>query len=424
MAARRRRNADKGVAIRRLKATGFKSLLDVEIDLPPLTVLYGPNAAGKSNVLDALLMLKHLATARTLSEALGSEIRGYPVEQLTFPSGGLPELLKEGKRSFGLEADLRLGTEDLRYRVEVEIEPRSGVARVADEYLTRLGKRGDPIGSAPIELVNKKLWVRRQDGHRPQHELTHQGQTVLSDPRRGAPRFTWIERSRTLFESIRNYYLDPRVSMRRAEPPREVTDVGTLGENLASFLYRLKNSEYERHFHAVRRTLKSVIPSVEDFTVELDEQRGTLDLEIVQNGVPFSSRMVSEGTLRVLALVAIAVNPWPSSLVAFEEPENGVHLRRLELIADLLAALALERGRQVVVTTHSPHFCQQILRLQQKHPDQVGLMIVRQDAGRTDCEPFTVTGPLFEEPEIKERLATPAEDGWFQGLVLRGLVDG
>jgi hypothetical protein len=58
--------------------------------------------------------------------------------------------------------------------------------------------------------------------------------------------------------------------------------------------------------------------------------------------------------LRVLALCAIAVNPWNGPLSAFEEPENGVHPRRLELIADLLTSLALEQGRQLVVTSHSP----------------------------------------------------------------------
>src|SRR4030042_1642376 len=106
----------------------------------------------------------------------------------------------------------------------------------------------------------------------------------------------------------------------------------------------------------IKRTLRSLIPSVDDLVVDLDKQRGTLDIQIQQRGTKFSSRVISEGTLRVLALCTIAVNPWSGSLLAFEQPENGVHPRRIELIAQLLASLATEQKRQVIVTTHSPLF--------------------------------------------------------------------
>ena len=48
---------------------GLKSLADVEVRLEPLTVLFGPNASGKSNFLDALLLLSKLGTSRTLRDA-------------------------------------------------------------------------------------------------------------------------------------------------------------------------------------------------------------------------------------------------------------------------------------------------------------------------------------------------------------------
>ena len=87
------------------------------------------------------------------------------------------------------------------------------------------------------------------------------------------------------------------------------------------------------------------MPSIESLSVELDERRGTLNLTICQAGVEYSSRVLSEGTLRVLALSTIAVNPWGGSLLALEEPENGVHPRRLELIAQLLFSLAEQAAK-------------------------------------------------------------------------------
>src|SRR3989304_3382682 len=128
----------------------------------------------------------------------------------------------------------------------------------------------------------------------------------------------------------RTYYLDPRMAMRSAKPPSDVRDIGVLGEDIAPFLYRLR-AENSKYFEAVKRTLRSLIPSVEDLSVDLDKRRGTLDIQVRQGGIYFSSRIVSEGTLRVLALCALAVNPWSGSLLAFEEPENGVDRKSTRL---------------------------------------------------------------------------------------------
>ncbi len=48
--------------IRRIKVQGYKSLQDIDIKLEPLTVILGPNAAGKSNLLDALALMSRMAT--------------------------------------------------------------------------------------------------------------------------------------------------------------------------------------------------------------------------------------------------------------------------------------------------------------------------------------------------------------------------
>jgi predicted ATPase len=195
-----------------------------------------------------------------------------------------------------------------------------------------------------------------------------------------------------------------------------------LGEDIAPFLYRLR-AEQSKRFDAVKRTLRSLIPSVEDLTVDLDKKRGTLDILVRQGGKEFSSRIVSEGTLRVLALCALTVNPWSGSLLAFEEPENGVHPRRLELIVELLASLASDQGRQVIVTTHSPLFCDAVLKLAKDRPEEIALLRVRQGPGGTEISRFVATGPLFKDQEIAKALTTGTEDGLFENLILRGMID-
>jgi predicted ATPase len=128
--------------LRRLAVKNFKSLLDVTVEFPRLAVLFGPNAAGKSNLLEAVQTLSRLGTSRTLSDALSEPIRGYPVELFAFPTGGLPALLSQKRACFSLEADLGIGKALYRYRVGVTIQPQSGSLAVNDEYPAVLSRRG------------------------------------------------------------------------------------------------------------------------------------------------------------------------------------------------------------------------------------------------------------------------------------------
>jgi predicted ATPase len=125
----------------------------------------------------------------------------------------------------------------------------------------------------------------------------------------------------------------------------------------------------------------------------------------------------------VIALSAVAVNPWSGSLLAFEEPENGVHPRRLEPIAKLLASIACSQERQVIVTTHSPLFCDAMLREARERPAEIALFNVRRASGSTVVQRFESTGPLFQEQSIADGLKADAEDGRFESLILRGLID-
>lgn len=165
--------------IRRIHIQRYKSLRDVDVALKPLSVLFGPNAAGKSNFIDALQLLSRIAGSRSLKEAFEPPYRGKPMESFSFEEAGLEGLMKKESVSFQIEADIELspaviaavnkeiqdtkrgltadgnGSESgkaasfihhksLRYRIEVGISPKSGVLHVSDEYLVALGLDGQP----------------------------------------------------------------------------------------------------------------------------------------------------------------------------------------------------------------------------------------------------------------------------------------
>src|SRR5258708_6976320 len=164
--------------IRRIHIQRYKSLRNVDVKLQPLSVLFGPNAAGKSNFIDALQLLSRIAGSRTLKEAFEPPYRGKPMESFSFDETGLEGLLRKSSASFIFEVDIELSPvvieainkeiletksgqvadgngvttkhrsfihhQQLRYRIEIEISPRSGVLHVADEYVVALGSDGLP----------------------------------------------------------------------------------------------------------------------------------------------------------------------------------------------------------------------------------------------------------------------------------------
>ena len=411
--------------LKQIFVTGYKSLRQVDVELSRLTVLFGPNASGKSNFIDGLQVLSRIAASRTLADAISEPLRGYPIEQFSFPTGGLASLLSQESAAFSFKVNLETGkpASHYSYMIKVCIHPESGSLSVGDEYLAVLTKKGEVKGNPIIEKVGDQIRIRRKSKPaNPQREQINLNYAILSDTRFRGIEYRHIERCRDELSGWRTYYLDPRVAMRSAMTPSDVRDIGPLGGAIAPFLYKLSAAR-DGHYAAIKRTLKSLIPRIEDLKVDLDKKRGVVDITIQQDGIEYSNRIISEGTLRVLSLCAIAANPWGSGLVAFEEPENGVHPRRLELIAELLAAMALEQGRQVVVTTHSPLLCQALLRKQKQHPSAVSLMKVGYGDEGTSIRPFDVAGPLFSDQEIRSALADGAEDGLFESLLLRGLID-
>lgn len=416
--------------LRKLRVRGFKSLADVTVEFPRLSVLFGPNSAGKSNLLDSIQALSRIGTQRTLVDALdGRMIRGYAFELFALPQGGVSGLTSRSEARFSIEADLSIpeARNDrkvlYRYGVDVEIGYRSGTLANRGEYLSALSKAGDPKGRPAIEVTNGQISVRRQSGGgRPRLEDTGLNYAILSDARFASPAYKYIERTRSELQNWRAYYLDPRVAMRAEMPPMDVTDIGVFGQYIIPFLYKLKG-ERPKHYESVRRTVRSIIPAVSGFDVNLDS-RGMLNFFIRQDGITVSSRIVSEGTLRVLALCALTVNPWNGSLLAFEEPENGIHPRRIELIAEMLTSLAFGQGRQVVVTTHSPLFCDAVLKeARSRSTNDVGLFNVRREGAGSVVEPLDTHGPLFDDPEIAEALRLPTEEHLFESLVLSGFID-
>ena len=419
--------------IKRVKIQGYKSLREVEVRLASLSVLFGPNAAGKSNFLDALQLLSRIATSRNLKEAFEPPYRGKPLESYWFGDGGIEGLLEKDSAAFSVEVDVELSPgvihdvnrqisemksgkassgnggaptqkepafirwKNLRYRIEVEIRPKTGLLRVADEYLAPLGGRGQPIErpSPYLEMDQKdyRFHLRMEGQSHPTFFDRYVDHSIISRPHY-PPHFPHLTALKKEMESWLFFYLEPRERMRASTPVKEVHHIGSMGEELAAFLNTL-NTLSPPQFQAVERALRSIIPSITGIRPEVNKM-GEVELSLLEGNTPVPARVVSEGTLRILGLLALAGVKDPPAVVGFEEPENGIHPRRIRDIAELLTNRTILGETQLIVTTHSP-----IL------PDLVpdtSLYVCRKEKGATRIEPLKYWGSLARKSAVDTAL--------------------
>lgn len=217
--------------------------------------------------------------------------------------------------------------------------PRSGMLRVADEYLAALTARGEPTGKRTpfIERKGEKLHLRLEGQAHPTYYDLFLDHTLLSMPHY-PPHYPHLVAARRELENWLFFYFEPRERMRAANPVKEVRHIGLMGEELAAFLNTLRALE-PRQFNAVEKALHTVMPNIDGIEVEVSDL-GEVELRLKEGGIAVPSRVLSEGTLRLLGLLALAGVREPPALVGFEEPENGIHPRRIQLIAELLKTRA------------------------------------------------------------------------------------
>ncbi|MCY4089575.1 MAG: AAA family ATPase [Caldilineaceae bacterium] len=434
--------------LKRIHIRGYKSLEDVEVKLSQLMVLFGPNAAGKSNFLDALQLLSKLGTSRTLKEAFDPPYRGKPLESFTIGDRGIKGLLDRETLCFSIEADLSLsdaiigavnrqiqemrrppgGVEledgnrplpvrerELRYRIEVEMLPRSGILRVTDEYLAALNTKGEPTGKRRpfIERQGKKIHLRLEGQAHPTYYDRYLDHSILSMPHY-PPHYPHLVAARRELENWLFFYFEPRERMRAANPVKEVRHLGLMGEELAAFLNTMKAVDANQ-FEGVEKALHTLLPNIDGIETEVSEL-GEVELRLKEGGVAMPARVLSEGTLRMLGLLALTGVEEPPALVGLEEPENGIHPRRIQLIAELLKTQEILGQSQYIITTHSP-----IL------PDMLAdncLYVVRRSDRHTRIDRFATSwGPLTRARDIDRKLSDEQEELPVSKRILRGDFD-
>lgn len=437
--------------LKRIVIRGYKSLVDLDVSLQPLSVLFGPNAAGKSNFLDALQLLSRLATSRTLREAFEPPHRGHPLEAFTFGPQGIQGLLEAESASLSMQVDVelspavvnavnhQLGTllgktapprtrapangngrsfvraTSLRYRIEIEIVPRLGTLRVVDESVIALNDKGKPASKPRpfLEHRGRRLWLRREGSAQGVAYECPLDRSVLALPLYPL-HHPHLVALRQELERWRFYCFEPREQMRGGTPVKEVHHLGPRGEELAALLNTLK-ATHPRQFQAEGKALHVCLPSITGLDVQVNQQ-GEAELRVLEDGRAISARLLSDGVLRMLGLFLACGLEQKSTLVGLEEPDNGIYARWLDLVAKYLTTQQFLGDSQLIVTTHSPGLLDLL--------PPASLYVCRQRDGRTWVQRYLET-PAGKTSARDRGVPLDPEDEptAVSGQVLRGNFD-
>lgn len=399
----------------RLKVTGFKNLVDVDVRFGPFTCIAGANGTGKSNLFDAIHFLSALAdhplieAAKSVRDESG---RTTDVRSLFHRVGND----YADKMSFEAEMIVpREGTDDLGQRAEATI------TFLRYSLALAFRKEEDPGTPGALELIKEEL-APIKVGDAPKHLLfcppkgqwrrsTVQGQRgtlFISTHEDGPKRLIKlhqdlgtagraVERSaeslpRTVLsvvtaaesptallarKEMRSWQLlqlEPS-SLRKPDDFTDPTRLGMNGSHLAATLFRLARSKttdtnhmasegQESTYACVANRLAELIDDVRNVTINRDDKRELYTLQVTErDGTSHPARALSDGTLRFLALAVIALDPEAQGLLCLEEPENGIHPERIPAMLRLLTSIATDVNeppgpdnplRQVIINTHSP----------------------------------------------------------------------
>ncbi len=388
--------------ITRLKISGFKSFHNFEMEFTPLTLVAGTNASGKSNLFDALMLLAKLAETDSIKKAFIGQ-RGDFLEMFTQYGQGRYaremefdiEMLvnKNIKDAWGNDATLKYTR--LRYQLKIRRYTNSlGMEdiEVAHEHLENLkhqeddwikiipsetrenwrpkiasGRRGVPYINTETENGISTVEVPQdgKQGNKRRFPLKNASRTVLSSF--DTVDFPHVLAAREEMRSWKFLQLNPGDLRKPTDKSRGEDVISQSGENLAAALYRISLSD-PIVLTEISRKLQSFIPNfIEVQIVDDTENKQFLIKLLDRDGKSYSSRVLSEGTLRVLALCILEHDEKHTGLLCFEEPENGIHPFRIASMAELLKSLSNDFTdeemplRQVIVNTHSPKLVRQFM---------------------------------------------------------------
>jgi predicted ATPase len=323
----------------------FKSFAHAKLELRPLTVLIGANASGKTNLIEALQLLAWLAEGRPLPHLL-SAIRDAELHL----RGTLPELTWEPEEpAIGLGCTVE-GDEPITLELELAFDDPLG-ARVVGEQMI-LGKtslyqaRWVPSG-ALITTPSLQVTTSASAG------FSSTTMPVFTRGlRRAQPDPPSLAEVATALRGV--LVIDPSPRAMRGYTHEQDRSLRSDAANVSAVLYQLRNdARADDVLEFVRALPEQDICAIDFIETPRREVMVQLHESFGGQARPREAAVLSDGTLRVLAVAAAVLSAPPGSTVVIEEVDNGIHASRVGHLLALIRREAEARNLRVLVTTHN-----------------------------------------------------------------------
>lgn len=280
----------------KLHIQNFKSLKEVTLDLQPVNLLIGPNNSGKTNLLKAVEFLGNYRR---------SEVPTSQFQQDCFKHENVEVLV-------GAEAveQSYVG----KYRLN---DSKEGVER----WRYYNGKEESDVNATP--------------------ELREFLKTL---------------------DEIQLYRPNP-LKFTEAEPIISSVTIQEDVSNLVPFLETLRD-EYRENFAKIEEDIRKCLPEFQDIrfktvapTTNSNDKRTFKKWGLFSevSKMTYWAEELSEGVLYFVALLCIIHQPNPPKLLLLEEPERGIHPRRIKEVMDFIFNLSQSKGIQIIMTSHHPY---------------------------------------------------------------------
>lgn len=342
--------------IRKVEVENFRCLRSVSCPLSNFHILVGPNASGKSTFLDTITFLSDLMmSSEGLKEAIGKRTSNFP-DLLWMHRGKsfiirvhfeISKSLQQKRIEAGVPA-----YQIVKYEIEIGVNDTLQPL-ILSERVSLWPERGGK-GKTVINKVNGKDSFTHEfgKGWNPYFTLGPQQSALFNTPEDPSlfPVATWLKRR--IRVGIQQIMLNSR-KMSMASPPNQPKTFQPDGANLPWVIESLL-VDYPDKYRQWIDQVQTALPDIMGVRVidRPDDRHRYIMVQYAGN-LEVPSWMVSDGTLRLLALTLPPFLPGFEDIYLVEEPENGIHPRAIETVFQALSSV---NNAQVILATHSPVF--------------------------------------------------------------------
>ena len=395
--------------IKHLEFLNYRSHKHTGFDLEPLTVFVGPNGGGKSNIFKGLVLLQ-TSVNRSPAEYFGTGPFDFWAQRHRGEESATASIAV-GARIAGLDA---LGHDSAEYRIEIA-QGSAGEIYIALESLELTPPEHASQETLPRLYRTTRTQRLGEFGNtKPTDDSLLRKARRLPDPRPSS--MAEIVAAVADHVSRYGYYHLEAGDLRRTSSEFDsVQRLGYNGRDLPGALSALRESpEGESCLARIEDQVRELVPRLRALrVVPVGQDQIGLAADFEGYSTHLTSADLSDGTLFTLGMLTVIHQRHLPAVLAIEEPETGLHPRRLSWLMDKLVELAHgSDGRppvQVLVSTHSPY----LLDYFRDMPEAVRIVECVEGATRVRALPEVLGDLHIDVEELKDR---SLGEQWYSGV--------